>query len=114
MHIVGLDRGPGAAYKGAKVIEIKRSQSDVMQLVEFLGASFARTDPQTPAAPRPGLFSNSRFYPATGDFSAFRTCNTWIAEALAAGNLPINASGIITTGNLENAIAELTAVDQKH
>lgn len=104
MHLVGLDRGPVESYQGAKIIGLRRSQVDLARLVAYLGATFARPEAGKAAPSRPGLFHNSRFYNATGNFSLLHTCNTWVAEALAAANLPIEPSGVITAGDLEDTL----------
>ncbi|MGH9649716.1 MAG: DUF2459 domain-containing protein, partial [Terriglobales bacterium] len=40
----------------------------------------------------PGLYGDSRFYPARESFSLFRTCNVWTARGLRVAGLPIHDS----------------------
>ena len=44
------------------------------------------------AALGPGLYGDSRFYPAWESFHLFRTCNVWTAQALRAAGLPFRDS----------------------
>jgi uncharacterized protein DUF2459 len=39
----------------------------------------------------PGLYGDSRFYPAHGQFHLFNTCNTWAARALQAAGYPMSS-----------------------
>ena len=72
---------------------------------DALDATFER-----PASPRPGLDSESHFYPATGHFSLFNTCNSWTARQLATAGLDIDPSAVITAGQLLSQLDNLPQV----
>jgi len=107
LHLVGFNGTVENFYRGAEITELKLSNDAFDSLVAFIAAEFARTAPSVPAQPRPGLFTYSRFYHATGKFSFARTCNTWVAEALAYAGLPIYPASVITAGNLSGQLAGL-------
>ena len=65
-----------------------------------MSRAYARDASGAPIDLGPGLYPGSRFYAATGRYSLFYTCNSWIAEALRAGGCPITPAWALTGGNL--------------
>jgi uncharacterized protein (TIGR02117 family) len=104
IHIVGFVGAVEKIYRDAEIIEITLTSDRFGRLIAFIGADFSRPDPGTKAIASPGLFPNSRFYPARSKFSALRTCNTWLAEALHAAGLPVNPRSVITAGQLAEEV----------
>ena len=104
LHVVGFKDAVQNAYPSAEIIEIPLSEEGFQRLVKFISDTFSRPHPPAPAEARPGLFSNGRFYAAEGKFSLFRTCNTWVAEALSAAGLPIRPGYVITAANLSDRL----------
>jgi uncharacterized protein (TIGR02117 family) len=91
-------------FRGNEIFELPLSDESLARLIEFVSNTFLRTTAGTPAQSMPGLYPHSRFYPATGKFHLFRTCNTWVAEALAFAGVPINPTFAFTAGNLSSQL----------
>jgi len=91
VHVVGLDRHPADAFPEAEVATLAIGAQGLGRLLAFIDASFARNGAKRVAASGPGLYRNSRFYPATGQFHLFNTCNTWTAKALVAAGIDVDA-----------------------
>ena len=104
IHIVGFSGSIEKTYPGAEIIEIKLADDNFQKMLRFISDDFSRFTPATPAKAMPGLFPNSRFYPALSRFSLLRTCNAWIAEALRAAGLPLNPGSVFTAGNLAQQV----------
>ena len=47
------------------------------------------------------------FLTRTDHYSAVHTCNTWAAETLRAGGLPVHAAGVIFAGQLWTQMSRL-------
>jgi len=109
LHLVGFNGAPGAFYPGAKIIELKLSRDSFARLIAFIAAEFARAAPASPAEPRPGLYTYSRFYRARSPFGFTRTCNTWVAEALHRAGLPLQPAAVIMASTLAAQLADLRA-----
>jgi uncharacterized protein (TIGR02117 family) len=107
LHVVGFRGAVEEFYPQAHIIEIPVPHAEWPRLIQFVSDTFTRNDPTTRAEPRPGLYNTGRFYLANGRFSLFRTCNTWIAEALSSAGLPINPSTVITAGTLGRRVEAL-------
>lgn len=100
LHLVGLDKQVTAVYTGAEIFELRLSGAAYQRLSVFLARTFSRPQVSDRAPSKPGLFSSSKFYPATPRFSVLRTCNTWVAEALTFAGLPLSPSLVISAGQL--------------
>ncbi len=102
LHVVGFS---GAVVRHApyrEVLEFKISEEGFGGLVAYIDQSFARAGREAVAPLGPGLFGDSRFYPANGQFHLFNTCNTWAARALQAAGYPMS-SPIIAAALLAQA-----------
>lgn len=66
---------------------IRISREGYRRLAAHIEASFSKSD----TAPIRGYGANDAFYPATGRYSAFSTCNEWIGAGLRAAGAPMGA-----------------------
>jgi uncharacterized protein (TIGR02117 family) len=107
IHVVGLRDRPTASYPDAEIITIGLPASGLQRLIQFVSHTFLRVDPDSASEARPGLSDNARFYLAQGKFSIFRTCNTWVAEALQAAELAIDPARVITAASLGRHVRPL-------
>lgn len=104
MHLVGFSDAVDHFYRGATVTELRLSTTAYGRMVDYINETFAREKSLGRARAAPGLFPDSRFYPAKRSFSLLRTCNTWVAEALEQAGLPIASGFVITAGNLRSQL----------
>ena len=110
LHVVGFGGSIKDTYREAEVIEVELSEHEFQRIIRFISAEFQRRTPMQPADPRPGLFSQSRFYAAKGSFGIFRNCNTWVAEAFSAANLPVRPHFALTAGSVARQIKQFGTV----
>ena len=107
IHLVGFTGSVEAFYRSAKITELQLTARSYEGLLAYLSETFARPSAHGRAQASPGLYPYSRFYSASRKFSALRTCNTWVAEALEKAELPISPGFVITAGNLESQLLTL-------
>ncbi len=107
LHLVGFSENLAQFYGGAEIFELRLAPAAQRQLIRFISQTFARPNSSSRAQATPGLFPYSRFYSATGKFSLLRTCNTWVAEALASAGLPVSPGNVFTAGSLASQLADL-------
>jgi len=107
LHVVGFKGPVAGVFSNTEMIELGASEEAFQQLVKYISQSFSRTPETSPAEVRPGLHANSRFYPATGRFHLFRTCNTWVASALHAAGFPVSPASAVTAGSLSRQVREI-------
>ena len=107
LHVTGFKGPVGGFFSNAEIVEIVTSAEAFQRLVQFISNSFSRSPDTWPDGIGPGLYANSRFYPATGRFHLFRTCNTWVATALSAAGLPLSPVFAVTAGSLSRQVKQL-------
>lgn len=83
--LVHVDHVP-APRPGTDVRAIVLTADQYRRLAAFIRASIAPG-----AAHRPGYGPNDAFYTARGRYSALRTCNAWVGEALRHAGVRIGA-----------------------
>jgi uncharacterized protein (TIGR02117 family) len=94
VHLMGLPRHPSQMFPGNEWVALGLSEEGFRQLVAYLHNSFERAGAARVRQRARGLYAFSAFYPATGTFHLFNTCNTWTARGLASAGLPIRVSGV--------------------
>lgn len=97
LHLTGLPTHPRQVFPSAETVELQVTSEGFHNLVVFLDDTFARDDSQ---ASLKGLYPFSRFYPATGRFHMFNTCNTWTARGLAGAGIPVSVTGTLQAEEL--------------
>jgi len=105
IHLVGFTDTLEHFYRGATITELRLSPAAYERMVDYIDATFRREPSSGRAHAAPGLFSFSRFYPASRSFSLLRTCNTWVAEALEQAGLSISPTFVVTAGNLQSQLS---------
>lgn len=109
MHVHAFDGKPERVFPQSEVVAVRLPAEGHARLLTFVRASFKRDAAGRVRRLGPGLYGLSYFYEGEGAYHAFRTCNTWVAEALAAGGFPIDPSGIVTVGQLMDGLRGKTA-----
>lgn len=90
LHVVGVEGELREHFPPTSVLRIDVSPAELYDFSAFLHRSFARDDTARVDALGPGLVAGSFFYPASGRFHVFNTCNTWAALALQAAGVPMH------------------------
>ncbi len=111
VHMAGLAVDPARRYPTAEVIALSLDAPGLARLVDFIHATFRRQGRPRAAATGPGLYADSRFYPAVGRFHLMNTCNTWTARALAAAGFAVTGQGITTAEELMEQVRALGGED---
>jgi len=89
LHVAGV-RGPLAEnFPASETIEVMLSRDGFERLVRYIHDAYDRAGAPVVAPLGPGLYGDSRFYPARESFNIFRTCNVWTARALRAAGVPV-------------------------
>ncbi len=100
MHLVAMPAHPQQYLPAAEVMPVPLDSAAIERLIGYVSDSMDRGGGPRAEAIGPGLYPVSRFYPALGEFHLGRTCNTWVAEALAAAGLAIDPAGVSQAGTL--------------
>ena len=86
------------------------TSAGVTRLVDYLWSAFAKSPKREPIIAGRGLSTGSMFYAATGTYSATYTCNTWTAQALHVGGLPVTADGVVFAYQVVEQVQSLRGI----
>ena len=127
MLITGLTAHPAQAFGADQVIELRVSATQAQEVQAFIARTMGRGDSSVGADPPPnsggvtpgippgvapyatGPYEGSLYFSATERYSAFHTCNTWAAEALQAGGLPVRSTAVLFAGQLWRQVRKVAA-----
>jgi uncharacterized protein (TIGR02117 family) len=104
LHVVALPDSPVKTFAGAAMEELQVSEQGYLQILDYLMQHFVLNDQSQPVVAGRGLYGNSRFFEAHGSFHAFRTCNTWTAQALQHGGVPVRSFMTLTADSVLSQI----------
>jgi uncharacterized protein (TIGR02117 family) len=111
LHVTGV-RGPLAEnFPASEIIEVRVTRDGFDRLVRYIHDEYDRAGGSVAAPLGPGLYGDSRFYPARQTFNLSRTCNVWTARGLRDAGLPIEDS-ITMEGVMSQARAIGTVVQK--
>lgn len=105
VHFVALSQHPARAFPQAKVTKLKIDGNGLKGLLTFLHSAMARDAAGQSQPLGPGLYMQSQFYLARGQFGLFNNCNRWSARALVAAGLNIDSDAVLTAEDIEGQIA---------
>ncbi len=105
MLVTALNASPDIAFAEAtSVIPLRVTAAGLIRLNEFIASSVEYGADGAPRLLAEGPYPGSLFYYATPQYSGLFTCNTWAAEALRTGGLPIRSAGVVfATGVADQA-----------
>ncbi len=103
--VTPLDGAPASTSAGLRNIAVGLTTAGAGRMADHIWAAFER-----PIVAIPGRFGFDRdaggiFYAANGTYDATYTCNTWAADALRAGGVPVHSAGVVFAGQLTNQLA---------
>jgi uncharacterized protein (TIGR02117 family) len=109
VHLVSHHQFPPAYGPPVESFALTLSADGLDRMIVYLHDSFRREAGRRAQPSAPGIFPFSSFYPGTGEFHLFNTCNTWTARALARAGVPVKVDGVQTARDLTDQLRRLTA-----
>jgi Protein of unknown function (DUF2459) len=107
--LTALKGTPAAAFGSSQVIEIELSGSQARSVQSFIRGSIADRAAYAPVPYEKGPYDGSVYYAASAGYSALHTCNTWAAQTLRTGDVPVRSRGVIFAGQLWSQVRKLAA-----
>jgi hypothetical protein len=106
MLVTGLANTPQQSFGLPHVIEFDLDIVEAQALQAWIWESFV-SEAGSASLYRPGPYEGSWYFLARARYSALHTCNTWAAEALKAGGLPVLSRGVLFAGQLWSQLTRL-------
>jgi uncharacterized protein (TIGR02117 family) len=107
MLVTPLDQAPLSTPAGSQAFAVGLTTAGARHVADYIWAAL-----EQPIKGIPGRFGFDRdpggiFYAANGTYSGTYTCNTWTADALRAGGIPVHSTGVVFAGQLTNQLEAL-------
>ncbi len=105
VHAVAVTRKADKYFKHSEVEKFCLEDSEFKSLVEFISSSFYRDESGNILMLNHGIYGDSQFYKAKGDFHIFNTCNKWTAKGLESAGMNISTTFKLTAGSIMNYLS---------
>ena len=100
VHVVAVTRKADKYFKHSEVEKFCLEDSEFKSLVKFISNSFYRDESGNILKLNHGIYGDSQFYKAKGDFHIFNTCNKWTAKGLESAGMNISTTFKLTAGSI--------------
>jgi hypothetical protein len=110
--LTGLEATPEEAFGAKEVTRLKVTVTQAHELEAFVWQTLVTKDGAAKVL-APGPYSGSLYYETPQRYSGLHTCNTWAAEALRAGGLPVRSSGVVFSGQLWRQVRRINALKKE-
>ena len=92
-------------FKNSEVEKFCLEDSKLESLIKFISSSFYRDLSGNILKLNHGIYGDSQFYKAKGDFHIFNTCNKWTAKGLESAGMKISTTFKLTAGSIMNFLS---------
>ena len=100
VHVVAVTRKAEKYFKHSEVEKFCLEDPEFKSLVKFISSSFYRDESGNILKLNHGIYGDSQFYKAKGDFHIFNTCNKWTAKGLESAGMNISTTLKLTAGSI--------------
>lgn len=107
--MTALNAPPEAAFGSRNVVVLHVSAAGLRQIEAAIWNEFELSPAGAPMLLADGPYPGSVYYAARETYSGLFTCNTWTAETLRAGGLPVSATGVLFSGQVMGSVRWLNA-----
>jgi hypothetical protein len=107
--VTGLKDAPQRIYGADHLLELNATPKQLRAIDGFVWDSLTQDPPGAVRPYLPGKLANNVYYASTHTYHGFYTCNTWTAEALRAGGLPVRSAGVLFAGQVWDQAQGLSA-----
>jgi uncharacterized protein (TIGR02117 family) len=112
LQVVGRETNPPFGVEARDSIPLALTERGYQKLVEYIDHSIAAGPDGQPIYLLKQAGNPDRFYRATGSYSMFSNCNSWIAGALRAAEMPISGFNLTARSVFDQA-ARISTLQQK-
>jgi uncharacterized protein (TIGR02117 family) len=98
--MTALRTTPEVAFGQANVVVLPISRAGLREIEESIWEEFELTPAGEPSLLAEGPYPGSVFYAANETYYGLFTCNTWTADTLGTGGLPVAATGVLFAGQV--------------
>jgi len=98
--LTALKASPEAAFGRPNVVPLPVSHAGLDRIEASIWREFEHSSAGDPIRLADGPYPGSDFYAAEDTYFGLYTCNTWTAEVLRTGGLPMPVTGVLFSGQV--------------
>jgi uncharacterized protein (TIGR02117 family) len=98
--VTALNTTPAAAFGQDNAIPLAVSAEGLRAVADFVSDSMSTGGAGAPVFVDDGPYPGSAFYASPLTYWGLFTCNTWTADALRAGGVPVTVAGVVFAGEV--------------
>lgn len=102
MHVVAVPASPTSYFAGKEIIDTCVTEAELRSLIAYVASSFARDQAGKVVPLKLGIYGDSQFYDAEGEYYLLNTCNKWTAKALQSAGFDILPTFKLNSGSVMN------------
>ena len=106
LHAVAVSSEADKYFKHSEVHKFCLEDLELKSLVDFISNSFYRDESGSILKLNHGIYGDSQFYKAKGDFHIFNTCNKWTAKGLESAGMKISTTFKLTAGSIMGYLSQ--------
>lgn len=114
VHVVGLTDSVDVYFPNSEIESLQLNDSELQSLVKFITGSFALDKNGLLLPSKQGIYGDSQFYQAVGDYHAFNTCNKWTAKGLQSLGMEMHSGFKLTADSVMNFVKSYKHEQKKY
>ena len=104
---------PTEAFADEQALMLRVTQEQVDRLAELLWRALEKKPDGSAYRLADGPYPGSAFYASNETYHAFYTCNTWTAQLLHDGGLPVDPHGVLFAGQVMQQVTRIAALQAR-
>ncbi|GAA3537724.1 hypothetical protein GCM10022394_16670 [Zobellella aerophila] len=102
VHAVAVPHDVDAYFSSSDIETLCLTDNELSSLIEFIAGSLEKNEYGKVLPLEKGIYGNSQFYQATGDYYLMNACNQWTAKGLKSIGMDIYPMFKLTAGSVIN------------
>ncbi len=104
VHVVAVPAQVAGYFPESQVEKLFLGAQEYSSLVSFVSRSFHKNREGKIEELESGIYGESQFYQAVGDFYLFNTCNKWTAKGLKSAGIDISTAFKLTADSVMKSV----------
>lgn len=106
IHAVAVPQKADQYFPNSHVEKICLNNIEYSTLIQFIQNSFFRNKDNKIVKLKQGIYGDSQFYKAVGDFHLMNTCNKWTAKGLKSAGMDISTTFKLSAGSVMDFLSK--------
>jgi len=102
IHAVAVPNRIRRYFPRSEIVSIYLTDNEFDSLIKFIENSFQKNENGGIIELKNGIYGNSQFYKAVGDYYLMNTCNKWTAKGLKSAGFDIDTTFKLTKDSILN------------